>query len=76
MSIGQLTGYDRNELAEVSHDSMMMFIGHYADIRRIADTLCAGSIYQAWGDVIEKGVLEMITICEMDEEMTKKEKKC
>lgn len=67
MSIRQLTGWDMNELSEAAYDSMRMFIGHYADIRRIADTLCSGSIYQAWGDIIEKGILELIKICEMDE---------
>ena len=65
--ISQLTSWDTNQIAETAHDSMKLFIGHYADIRRIADTLCGGSLSEAFGDIIEKGILELIKICEMDE---------
>ena len=46
---------------------MIQFIGHSPDIKRIADRLCYGDLSQAWGDIIEKGILELIKICEMDE---------
>ena len=73
MAIGQLTGWDRNQLSEAAHDSMQMFISHYADIRRIADTLCDGSLYRAWGDIIEKGILELTQLCDMDEQICRRE---
>lgn len=71
--ITQLTSWDTNQIAETAHDSMKLFIGHYADIRRIADTLCGGSLSEAFGDIIEKGILELLTICNMDEDICKQE---
>ena len=65
--ITQLTGEDRNILTNVAGDSVHLFIGHSIDIKRIADRLCYGDLSQAWGDIIEKGILELIKICEMDE---------
>ena len=65
--ITQITGEDRKTLSEIAADSMIQFIGHSPDIKRIADRLCYGSMPQAWGDIIEKGILELIKICEMDE---------
>lgn len=65
--ITQITGEDRKILSEVAADSMIQFIGHSPDIKRIADRLCYGDLSQAWGDIIEKGILELIKICEMDE---------
>ena len=70
--ISQLTSWDANQIAETAHDSMKLFIGHYADIRRIADTLCGGSLSEAFGDIIEKGILELLTICDMDEDATRR----
>jgi hypothetical protein len=67
--ISQITGEDRKILSEVAADSMIQFIGHSVDIKRIADRLCYGSMSQAWGDIIEKGILELQKICQMDEEM-------
>ena len=69
--ISQLTSWETNQIAETAHDSMKLFIGHYADIRRIADTLCGGSLSSAFGDIIEKGILELLTICNMDEDACK-----
>jgi len=69
MSIGQLTGWDSNQIAEAAHDSVKMFITHHNEIFRIAETLCNGSIYQAWADIIEKGILELEKICEMDDDV-------
>ena len=71
--ISKLTAWECNQIAETAHDSMKLFIGHYADIRRIADTLCGGSLSSAFGDIIEKGILELIKICEMDEEVCRQE---
>ena len=71
-NIGMINGSDRKVLSEVAGDSMMMFIGHINDIRRIADTLCYGDLSQAWGDIIEKGILELQKICEMDEDATRR----
>lgn len=65
--ITQLTGEDRKILSEVAADSMIQFIGHSPDIKKIADRLCYGDLSQAWGDIIEKGILELLKICEMDE---------
>lgn len=73
--ITQITGQDRRILSDVAYDSMMLFIGHSPDIKRIADRLCCGNMSQAWGDIIEKGILELIKICEMDEEVCKNETK-
>lgn len=75
MTIGQLTSWDTNQIAETAHDSMKLFIGHYADIRRIADTLCGGSLSNAFGDIIEKGILELTQLCDMDDEMSKEAKR-
>lgn len=71
-NISMITGSDRKILSEVAADSMTQFIGHIGDIRRIADTLCYGDLSQAWGDIIEKGILELIKICEMDEDATRR----
>ena len=65
--ITQITGEDRKILSEVAADSMTQFIAHSPDIKRIADTLCYGSMPQAWVDIIEKGINEVLMICEMDE---------
>ena len=70
--ITQITGEDKKILSEVAADSMTQFIAHSPDIKRIADTLCYGNMSQAWGDIIEKGILELIKICEMDEDATRR----
>ena len=67
--ITQITGEDRKILSEVAADSMIQFIGHSPDIKMIADRLCYGNMSQAWGDIIEKGIRELLMICEMDEDV-------
>ena len=70
--ITHITGQDRNILSDAAGDSMRMFIGHSPDIKRIADTLCYGDLVKAWGDIIEKGILELLKICDMDEDATRR----
>ena len=70
--ITDITGIERRILSEVAYDSMMLFIGHSPDIKKIADRLCSGNMSEAWGDVIEKGIIELQKICQMDEDMEKR----
>lgn len=64
-----ITGNERRILSEVAYDSMMLFIGHSVDIKRIAERLCLDNMAQAWVDIIEKGINELLMICDMDEEV-------
>jgi len=67
--ISQIIGNDQKTLSEVSYDSMMFFIGNSPKIKRIADRLCYGDMVVAWRDIIEKGILELEKICEMDDDV-------
>jgi len=69
-----ITGNDQKTLSEVAHDSMMLFIGRSVEIKRIAKRLCYDDMAQAWIDIIEKGILELEKICEMDEDVCKQTK--
>ena len=69
MSLEQLNGWDRMTVSDVAADSMRMLIGHYPDIERIADRFCNGDVVEAWGDIIEKGILEYLTMCDMDDKV-------
>ena len=70
--ISELTSWDRNILSDVAGDSIRMFIGHIPDIMRIADTLCYSDLVKAWGDIVEKGILELLKRCDMDEDATRR----
>ena len=67
--ITQIIGEDKSVLSNVTGISVYLFIDHSVDIKRIADRLCYGDMVQAWKDIIEKGILELQKICDMDEEM-------
>ena len=69
--ITQITGEDKNILSNVAGESVWLFIGNSVAIKRIADRLCYGSMAQAWTDIIEKGILELTQLCDMDEDMHK-----
>ena len=69
MSIEHLNRWDCILISDVASDSMRMFIGHYPDIERIADRFCDGHIFQAWSDIIEKGILELTQLCDMDDKV-------
>ena len=74
--ITQITGEDKNILSNVAGESVWLFIGNSVAIKRIAERFCYGSMMQAWHDIIEKGILELTQLCDMDNAIEKENKKC
>lgn len=67
--VTEITGKDKTLLSNIAGDSMWLFIGNSVAVKRIAERFCCGSMADAWTDIIEKGILELTQLCDMDDEV-------
>ena len=65
--IEDISNKDRVTLANVAHIAIDRFIWNSGDIKRIAEYTTNGDMVQAFEDVIEKGIRELIAMCDMDD---------
>ena len=70
--IGHLTGYDKFDLSDAAGTAVRFMIENYFSILNIASRLNNGDVGAAFRDILDKGLLEMDTICQMDEDMEEK----
>ena len=67
--IGHLTGWDKFDLSDAAGAAVRFMIENYFSILNIASRLNNGDVGAAFRDIFDKGLLEMSTICQMDEDM-------
>lgn len=70
-NITRLTGWDKWDLADIAGLSIGYFIENYENINRIAIRLCRGINTTAFRDILDRGITELLSICDMDEEVNK-----
>lgn len=72
-SIPRLTGWDKLDLADAASAGVQFMIDHYREIENIANRLCNDDPGTALRDILDKGLLELQKICEMDEEVCREQ---
>ena len=71
--IGSLTGWDRSHLIWASSMGIEMLIKHHTEIERVAERFCTNDINVALYDIFEKGLQEMLDMCDMDDKLSETE---
>ena len=70
-NITKLTQTDKLDLCFAASAAVQFTIENWYSIMNIASRLCNGDPGAAFRDIMEKGVLELEKICEMDEDVCK-----
>ena len=68
-SIELLSRWDCILISDIASESMRIFIDRFADIERIADRFCNGKMIEAWDDILEKGIIDILMMCDMDDKI-------
>ena len=75
MSImSDLTGNDKRHLFWSVQDALKFIIENDERIKNVADHFTNGDYSQAFSDIMEKGLLEMETMCDMDDHFAEQER--
>ena len=69
-SLGSIVGSDKWTLSDNMSVAVTFLIEKDEDISRIADHFCNGDRVQAFSDLMEKGLKEMLDMCDMDDKLT------
>ena len=72
-SIGGIIGRDKWDLSDGMSIAITFLIEKNEDISRIADHFCNGDRVQAFSDLMEKGLKEMLEMCDMDDHLAQTE---
>ena len=68
-SLGGITGRDKWNLSDGMSIAVTFLIEKDEDISRIAEHFCNGDRIQAFSDLMEKGLKEMLDMCDMDDQL-------
>lgn len=68
--IGCLNSWDKIELRDAIDIALYKMIEHHEEIHRIAERFSLGDVGEAFSDIIEKGILELSALCDMDEKVS------
>ena len=74
-SISKLTMVDLNQLSYVAMDAILFVGRNISDIERIAATFCHYDIADAVKLCMENGLNNLLTTCDMDDEMNADDQK-
>ena len=74
-SLGAVTGRDKWDLSDGMSIAVTFLIEKDEDISRIAEYFCNGDRVQAFSDLMEKGLKEMLDMCDMDDKMSETDDK-
>ena len=72
-NLGNLTGWDKVELQWVTSSAIHLLIKYHDDMEKVADRFCSGDIDQAFEDIFEKGLQEMLDMCDLDDKLVETE---
>lgn len=72
-SLGGILGLDKWTLSDNMSIAVTFLIEKDEDISRIADHFCNGDRVQAFSDLMEKGLKEMLDMCDMDDHFAEQE---
>ena len=64
---GKLIGWDVSDLTDTTSAAVEFMVSNHTRILNIAATLCGYNFRTAMDDILEKGLMELENICEMDE---------
>ncbi len=67
--IGGLTAWDKIELRDAIDIALYKVIERHEDIHRIAERFCSNDVGEAIGDIFEKGLTELLALCDLDDKM-------
>ena len=67
--IGGLDTWDKMILRDNIDVALYKTIEHHRDIERIAERFCNGDTAEAFNDIIEKGLTELLALCDLDDKM-------
>ena len=67
--IGMLDTWDKMQLRDSIDVALYRTIEHHRDIERIAERFCNGDTAEAFSDIIEKGLTELLALCDLDDRM-------
>ena len=65
--IEKLTGWATTDLQDAASIGVGVMIEHYDEISRISDRFCIGNRATALKDIFEKGLQDLLDICDMDD---------
>lgn len=68
-SMSELTGNDKRHLTWSVQDALKFIIENDERIKDVADHFSNGDYSQAFNDIMEKGLLEMEAMCDMDDQL-------
>lgn len=75
MSImSDLTGNDKRHLFWSVQDALKFIIENDERIKNVADHFNNGDYSQTFSDIMEKGLLEMEAMCDMDDRLAEEER--
>lgn len=66
-NIGMLDTWDKMQLRDNIDVALYKTIEHHRDIERIAERFCNGDTAEAFSDIIEKGLTELLALCDLDD---------
>ena len=72
-SIGMIIGRDKWDLSDNMSIAATFMIEKDEYLSRIADHFCNGDRVQAFSDLMEKGLKEMLDMCDMDDHFAEQE---
>lgn len=73
-SLGAIIGRDKWDLSDNMSVAVTFLIEKDEGISRIADYFCNGDRVQAFSDLLEKGLKEMLDMCDMDDHFAEQER--
>lgn len=74
-NIGKLTGFDKLDLSDAAGSAVRFMIENYYSILNIASHLNNGDVGAAFRDILDKGLMELGTICDMDDDVSKEDRR-
>ena len=72
-SLGGIVGSDKWSLSDNMSVAVTFLIEKDEEISRIAEHFCNGDRVQAFSDLMEKGLREMLDMCDMDDHFAEQE---
>ena len=64
-----ISGKEMTELSFIAGDAVELAITNCYDLKRVADHLNGGVMYNAFRDCFIKGLHELIALCDMDDDI-------
>lgn len=71
--IEKLTGWAATDLKDGAYLGVHLMIEHYDEIDKIARRFCCNNRDDAFKDIFEKGLQELLDLCDMDDRLTETE---